>query len=139
MSKWTMVAAVAALAGCAGMRTMGDGDFASGHWAGEIDRNGSAQPFAVDIVRENGAYSGQVRSTAAFGTGSLENVAVRGDQVSFETDQLRFVGAVKGSTLAGTVTHKPDDAPAGEFSVTDKDRNEIHYSPASEWSPFDIR
>src|SRR5205823_3757012 len=74
MVKWTMVAMVAALAGCAGMRTMGDGDFASGHWIGEIDRDGSLQPLLLDIARENGAYRGRVQSVAGVPARTLENV-----------------------------------------------------------------
>ena len=135
MLKWPMVAMVAALAGCAGMRTMGDGDFASGHWTGEIDRDGTVQPLSVDLARENGAYRGQVQSAAGVRARPLENVQVEGDQVRFETDKLRFVGQLKGSTLAGTVTHKPEDAPVGEFSVTSANGDSAAYSPASEWSP----
>jgi hypothetical protein len=137
MTKWTMVAMVAALAGCAGMRTMRDRDFASGHWIGEIDRDGSLQPFFLDIARENGAYRGQVQALEGVPGKPLENVEVQGDRVRFETDKLRFVGQIKGTTLAGTVTHKPEDAPVGEFSVTAADR--VVYSPASEWSPNDVR
>jgi hypothetical protein len=139
MTKWTMAALVVALAGCAGMRTLGDGDFASGHWAGQIDRNGSSQPLVVDIARDNGAYRGLVRSATGYQARPLENVEVQGDQVRFETDELRFVGQVKGATIAGTVTHKPEDARFGQFSVTAVDRDQAVYSPASEWSPFDIR
>lgn len=137
MVKWTMVAIVAGLAGCAGVRTFGGNDFASGHWIGEIDRDGSQQPFALDIARENGVYRGQVQSAEGVRAKSIENVEVQGDQVRFETDQLRFVGHLQGSTLAGTVTHKPEDAPVGEFSVTATDRQRSVYSPASEWSPFE--
>jgi hypothetical protein len=139
MAKWTMVAMVAALAGCAGMRTMGDGDFASGHWIGEIDRDGSLQPLLLDIARENGAYRGRVQSVAGVPARALENVEVQGDRVRFETDKLRFVGQLKGSTLAGTVSHKPEDAPVGEFSVSAADRDRVVFSPASEWSPNDIQ
>jgi hypothetical protein len=137
MVKWTMVAMVAALAGCAGVRTLGSNDFASGHWIGEIDRDGSQQPFALDIARENGVYRGQVQAADGVRARPLENVDVQGDQVRFETDNLRFVGHVNGGTLAGTVTHKPEDAPVGEFSVTATDRARSVYSPASEWSPFE--
>jgi hypothetical protein len=132
MSNWAMLAIVAATAGCAGMRTAGGADFASGHWIGEIDRDGSARPLALDIARENGAYRGQVQSVAGVGTGPLENVEVQGDRVRFETDELRFSGRVKGSTLSGTVTHKPEDAPVGEFSV--KSQTPAFW-PSSEWSP----
>ena len=137
MVKWTMVTMVAALAGCAGVRTLGSNDFASGHWIGEIDRDGSQQRFALDIARENGVYRGQVQSAGSVGARPIENVEVQGDQVRFETDKLRFVGHLKGSTLAGTVTHKPEDAPVGEFSVTATDHQRSAYSPASEWSPFE--
>jgi hypothetical protein len=139
MTKWTLVAVVAALTGCAGMRTMGDNDFASGHWVGEIDRDGSLQPLLLDIARENGSYRGQVQSVAGARGRLLETVAVQGDQVRFETDKLRFVGQLKGGTLAGTVTHKPEDTPVGEFSVSSDDHEGIVFSPASEWSPNDIR
>lgn len=135
MVKWTMVALVAGLAGCAEMRTMGDGDFASGHWTGEIDREGSVQPLSIDLARENGSYRGQLQSAAGVRARPIENVQVQGGQIRFETDKLRFVGQVKGSTLAGTVTHKPENAPVGEFSVTAADRDSVAYSPASEWSP----
>jgi hypothetical protein len=132
MSKWTMLAMVAATAGCAGMRTGGQADFASGHWIGEIDRDGFARPFSLDIARENGAYHGQVQSVADADPRPLENVEVQGDRVQFETAELRFVGQVKGSTLAGTVTHKPEDAPVGEFSA--KSQTPVYW-PSSEWSP----
>ena len=132
MTKWTMMAILVALAGCAGAQTMRQRGFASGHWVGEIDRDGSLQPLSLDIESENGAYRGEWRSVAGVRSRPLENVDVQGDEVRFETDKLRFLGHLSGSTLSGTITHKPADVPFGEFSVTSgRDR----YSPGSEWSP----
>jgi hypothetical protein len=132
MSNWTMLAILAATAGCAGMRTGGEADFASGQWIGEIDRGGFARPLSLDIARENGAYRGHVQSATDAGPRLLENLEVNGDRVQFETAELRFTGQVKGSTLSGTVTHKPEEAPVGEFSV--KSQTPVFW-PSSEWSP----
>ena len=132
MTRWAMMAILAALAGCAGAQTTWQRDFASGHWVGEIDRDGSLQPLSLDIKRENGVYRGEWRPVEGVRSRPLENVDVQGDDVRFETDKLRFQGHLSGSTLAGTVTHKPADAPFGEFSVTS---GRAGYSPGSEWSP----
>jgi len=132
MSKRTIAAMAAALTGCAGMRTMEELDFASGRWVGEIDHGGAVQPLSFDIARENGVYRGQLRSIAGVGGRPLENLEVQGDQVGFETDELRFAGHITRSTLAGTVSQKPSGAPFGEFSVITYARD---HSPSSEWSP----
>ena len=132
MSKRTMAAIATALTGCAGMRTMEELDVASGHWMGEIDHAGAVQPLSFDIARDNGAYRGQLRSVAGVPGGPLENLEVQGNQVRFETDELRFLGHVTGSTLAGPVTQQPSGAPFGKFSVMTYARD---YSPSSEWSP----
>jgi hypothetical protein len=132
MSKRPIAAIAAALTGCAAIRTMQELDFASGHWTGEIDHGGAVQPLSFDIARDNGAYRGQLRSVSGAPGRALENLEVQGDQVRFETDELRFVGRVTGRTLAGPVTQKPSGAPFGEFSVITYARD---YSPSSEWSP----
>lgn len=132
MRSLTTMAVLAALAGCAGVQGTQAREFAAGHWTGEIDRDGWVQPLAIDIQQENGTYRGELRSLGA--GKSLESVEVRGDQVRLETDKLRFVGHVNGSTLSGTVATKPSDAPAGEFSVTSADSAPAVYSPGSEWS-----
>ena len=132
MTRWTMMAILAALAGCAGVQTTRQRDFASGHWVGEIERDGTLQPLSLDIERENGVYRGEWRPVAGVRSRPLENVDVQGDEVRFETDKLRFQGHLSGGTLSGTVTHKPADAPFGEFSVTS---GRGHDSPGSEWSP----
>ena len=129
MRSLTTMAVLAALAGCAGVQGTQGREFAAGHWTGEIDRDGWVQPLAIDIQQENGTYRGELRSLGA--GKSLESVEVRGDQVRLETDKLRFVGHVSGSTLSGTVANKLADAPAGEFSVTSAP---AVYSPGSEWS-----
>jgi hypothetical protein len=141
MTRWMVVALVAALAGCAGVQrqwsspsTVGQRD-ASGHWVGELDRDGWLQPLAVDIEQENGAYRGELRSAAGVRSRPLESVNVQGEEVRFETDKLRFVGHVSGSILSGTVTQKPADARFGDFSVSQEEPERTVYSPASEWAP----
>lgn len=135
MTKWTMMAILAALAGCAGVQRSQQRDFGAGHWKGEIERDGSAQPVSFEIDGENGVYRGEWRSAAGLRSKPLENVQVRGDEVRFETDKLRFVGHVTGSTLSGTVTQKPADSPFGEFFVISDDPNPGTYSTGTEWSP----
>ena len=130
MTGWKTVAILTALTGCAGVQTTGQRD-ASGHWVGELDRDGWLQPLALDIERENGAYRGEWRSAVGVRSRPLESVQVQGEEVRFETDKLRFVGHVSGNTLSGTVTEKSADAPVGEFVVT---QEEVH-NHASEWSP----
>ncbi len=133
MSRWTMMMVLAALAGCAGASPTRQRDFASGHWVGEIERNGSFQPLSLDIERENGVYRGEWQSVAGVRSRPLENVDVQGDEVRFETDKLRFLGHLSGSTLSGTVTDKPADATFGEFSVTSEEG--VVHPAESEWSP----
>jgi hypothetical protein len=134
MTRWTMMMVLAALAGCAGASTTTrQRDFASGHWVGEIERNGSFQPLSLDIERENGVYRGEWQSVAGVRSRPLENVDVQGDEVRFETDKLRFLGHLSGSTLSGTVTDKPADATFGEFSVTSEEG--VVHPAESEWSP----
>jgi hypothetical protein len=128
----TMTILAVALAGCAGVPTMRQRNLASGRWSGEIDRDGWLQPLSLDIDGENGAYRGEWRSVAGVRSRPLENFAVQGDEVRFETDKLRFVGHVTGSTLSGTVLQKSADTRFGEFSVT---RDGEAYLPGSEWAP----
>src|SRR5438874_11959833 len=106
MTKLTMMAILVALAGCAGAQATRQRDFASGHWVGEIDRDGSLQPLSLHIESENGAYRGGWRSVAGVSSRPLEDVDVQGDGVPFENDKVRFLGHLSGSTLAGTVAHK---------------------------------
>src|SRR5512140_2926201 len=131
MTRWTMMAVLAALAGCAGVQAP-QRDSGAGHWKGEIDRDGSLQPVSFEIDGENGVYRGEWRSVAGLRSRQLENVQVQGDEVRFETDKLRFVGHVSGSTLSGTVTHKPADSPFGEFFVISDDPEPGTYSTGSE-------
>src|SRR5437763_15653237 len=105
MTKGTMMAILVALAGCAGAQTMRQRDFASGHWVGEIDRDGSLQPLSLDIESENGAYRGEWRSVARVGSRARENVDVQGDEVRLKTDKLRVVGPVSANTLSSTISH----------------------------------
>lgn len=135
MTRWTMMAVLAALAGCAGVQASQQRDFGAGHWKGEIDRDGSLEPVSFEIDGENGVYRGEWRSVAGLRSRQLENVQVQGDEVRFETDKLRFVGHVSGSTLSGTVTHKPADSPFGEFFVISDDPERGTYSTGSEWAP----
>jgi hypothetical protein len=133
MTRWTMMMVVAALAGCAGAQATRQRDFASGHWVGEIERNGSFQPLSLDIERENGVYRGEWQSVAGVRSRPLENVDVQWAEVRFETEKLRFLGHLSGSTLSGTVSDKPADAPFGEFSVTSEEG--VVHPAESEWSP----
>jgi hypothetical protein len=135
MTRWTMMAILAALAGCAGVQASQRRDLGAGQWKGEIDRDGSAQPVSFEIDGENGVYRGEWRSPAGLRSRQLENVQVQGDEVRFETDKLRFVGHVSGSTLSGTVTHKPADSPFGEFFVISDEPQGGNHSSGSEWSP----
>jgi hypothetical protein len=137
MSGWKAIAVVAALTGCAGVQTRPQRDSASGHWIGEIDRDGWRQVVSLDIESDNGAYRGQWQPVKATPKQALENVDVQGDQVRFETDKLRFVGHVSGSRLSGTVTDKVADAPIGEFAAT-HDPQRVVYDPGSEWSIPDL-
>src|SRR5690242_17854747 len=105
MSRWMTMALVAGLAACAGVKTVGQRD-ASGQWIGEIDRGGQRQAVSLDLHREGGAYRGQLRQI-----GESAEAQQRGDEVRFETEELRFVGHVEGSRLSGTVTDKRADAP----------------------------
>jgi len=134
MTGWKTVAIVTALAGCAGVQTTGQRD-ASGHWVGEIDRDGWLQPLALDIERENGAYRGEWRPAVGVRSRPLESVQVQGEEVRFETDKLRFVGHVSGSTLSGTVTQRATDARFGAFSVSQEKTDRAAYSRGSEWAP----
>jgi hypothetical protein len=134
MTRWTMMAMVAALAGCAGVQASQQRDLGAGHWIGEIDRDGASQPLALEIDGENGVYRGEWRSATGLRSRPLENVLVQGDEVRFETDKLRFVGHRSGSTLSGTVTHKPAGAPFGEFFVISDAGEQGTYSTGSEWS-----
>jgi hypothetical protein len=132
MTGWKTIAMLASLAGCAGVQTTRQTDFAPGRWIGEIDHDGFLQPLALDIERQDDAYRGEWRS--AVRSRPLENVEVQGDQVRFETDKLRFVGHVSGSTLSGTVSDKGANARLGEFSVTQGEPGRAVYNPGSEWS-----
>jgi hypothetical protein len=135
MTGWKTVAILAALTGCAGVQTTGQRD-ASGHWVGEIDRDGWLQPLALHIEREGGgAYRGEWRSAVGVRSRPLESIQVQGEEVRFETDKLRFVGHVNGGTLSGTVTQKPADARFGEFSVSQEEPDRAAYNPGSEWAP----
>jgi hypothetical protein len=134
MSGWKAIAVVAALTGCAGVQTAQQRSFASGHWVGEVDRDGWTQAVALDIENDHGALRGQWRSVRDTPKQAIQNVDVQGDEVRFETDKLRFVGHVNGSWLSGTLTDKIAAAPVGELSAINTDR----YSPASEWAPPEL-
>ena len=127
MSRWMTMALVAGLAACAGVKTVGQRD-ASGQWIGEIDRGGQRQAVSLDLQREGGSYRGQLRPI-----GESAEAQQRGDEVRFETEELRFVGHVEGSRLSGTVTDKRADAPAGELSAIHAEEPTL-YSAGSEWS-----
>lgn len=135
MTRWTMMGILAALAGCAGVQASRQGDLEARQWRGEIDRDGSSQPFSLEIEGEDGVYRGELRPVAGLRSRPLENVRVEGDEVRFETDELRFVGHRNGSTLSGTVTHKAPDSPFGEYFVIPDDPERGTYSTGSEWSP----
>src|SRR5690242_3526227 len=111
MSKWMTMALVAAMAGCAGVRSAGQHD-ASGQWIGEIDRDGQRQAVSLDLQREGGEYRGELRPI-----GDAPDARQHGDEVRFETQQLRFVGHVEGSRLSGIITDKRVEAPVGELSA----------------------
>jgi hypothetical protein len=133
MSALKTIAVLVALSGCAGVQAVRDGGAASGHWVGEIDRDGWRQPVSLDIESENGAWTGQWRAVRESPKQAIENVEVQGGEVRFETDKLRFVGHVSGSTLSGRVTDKVADAPVGELSAVQAPAREA-YSSGSEWS-----
>jgi len=134
MSGWKTIAVAVALTGCAGVQTAQQRSFASGHWVGEVDRDGWTQPVALDIESDHGALRGQWRTVKETPKQAIRNLAVQGDEVRFETDTVRFVGHVDGSRLSGTLTDKLAAAPLGELSAINTDR----YSPASEWSPPEL-
>lgn len=120
MTGWKVVAVLMAVTGCAGAGrfTMPGPELASGHWSGSIDRDGWWRPLFLDIEREQGAWRGKWRSLVAGPSMALEDLEVQGDEVRFETGQLRFVGHLVGDTLSGTVIDVPAGTPAGEFSVS---------------------
>jgi hypothetical protein len=130
MRIWKAMAILAAVAGCAGARSVQNTNSALGHWDGEIDHGGFSQAIALDIENENGVYFGEWQPAVGLPSKPLENVEVHGDEVRFETDRLRFVGHVTGSRLAGTVTDKVANAPVGEFSVNS--------SNPTRWHPYAI-
>jgi hypothetical protein len=131
MKLWKAIAIIAAVGGCASARTAPYNNSALGHWDGEIDHAGLSQAIAFDIDSDNGAYSGEWQPAVNLPSRPLENVEVRGDEVRFETDRLRFVGHVAGGTLAGTVTDKVANEPVGEFSV-----NSSSSPAAAAWNPY---
>jgi hypothetical protein len=131
MNALKTMAILAALAGCAGAQTNQRREPGSGRWTGAIDGNGWTQPLSFDLERQNGIWRGEWGSVVGAPIKPLEHVDVQGDEVRFETNKLRFVGHVSGSTLSGTVSQKAANAAAvGEFSVV-QDIPAAH-SPASE-------
>src|SRR3982751_2772335 len=125
MTGWTTIAVLAAVTGCAGVQRMPQRDSASGHWIGEIDRDGWLQPLSLEIDRGESGYRGEWRPAVGLGSRPLELVEVHEEDVRCDTDKLRCVGHVNGSTLSGKVTNKLEDAAFGEFSVT-QDGSPIH-------------
>jgi len=132
MNRWMKIAIVAALAGSAGVQAQQRRDLAAGAWRGVIDGEGWTQPLAIDLDPQGSGWRGEWRSYAGGPSKPLQNVDVHGDQVRFETDKLRFVGQVSGSTLSGTVSRKVDGDSVGEFSVAHDVGGFDHYNPASE-------
>jgi hypothetical protein len=132
MSRWMTIAVAATVAGCAGAQVNGNHD-ASGHWIGEIERDGRRQAVALEIEREGGSYRGQLRPVDETGKSGVAAPNAADDEVRFETEQLRFVGHVDGSRLSGRVTDKVADAPIGELSAVHA-QEAAPYSSASEWS-----
>jgi hypothetical protein len=133
MASLKVIALLASLTGCAGVQPMAQRDFISGHWTGAIDSDGWMQRVSLDLQRENDAYRGAWRPAEKASEQALANVEVKGDEVRFETDKLRFVGHVSGSTLSGTVSDKLADSQVGAFSVTHE--GSTLFSPGSEWAP----
>lgn len=133
MSGWKTIAVVAAMTGCAGVQTAQQRNSASGHWIGEVDRDGWSQAVALDIESDAAGWRGQWRAVRETPKQALESVDVQGTRVRFETEKLRFVGHVQGSRLSGTVTDKVADAPLGELSATHA-ADPVEYSSGSEWS-----
>jgi len=131
MRTWKAVA-ILAVAGCAGAPPVRYSNSPLGHWDGQVDQAGLSQTIAVDIVNEKGGYSGQWQPGIDLPKRPLENVEVQGDAVRFEIDRLRFVGHVADSKLAGTVTDKAANAPAGAFLLRPPS------PPAPSWNPFPI-
>ena len=131
MSRWTMIAMMFVLAGCAAVQKAPEGDAASGHWTGEIERDGWSRPVSFDLARDGNAWHGQWKSLQEGPGEELENVAVRGSEVRFETEKLRVVGRVTGSRLRGTVTDKDGQESPAEIAVT----NQPTFTPSSEWAP----
>ena len=117
MSGWKMVAVVVAATGCAGAQRMPANDVASGHWIGEIDRNGWRQPVSFDLERDGGAWRGEWQSVKESPGQPVENLEVQGRDVRFETASLRVVGQVDGARLTGTVVDKvaKDRGPMDRF------------------------
>jgi len=124
-----LIVILAAAAGCATMHPASSRDLAAGHWSGQIDRDGWLQPLSLDIENDDGTYRGEWRASAGIASEPLQKVDVSGDTVRLETDQLLFVGRIRGSKLSGTVSHKGTDGADGQFSVI---HDEVEHNPGSE-------
>jgi len=125
VTKGKVVAVLAALTGCAGAGsfTMNSADTPAGHWDGSIGRDGWTRPLSLDIEREGETWRGRWTSLQQGPGIALQQLEVRGGEVLFETNTLRFSGRVTGDKLFGTVTDLPAGGPAGEFALTREDPN----------------
>src|SRR3954447_21350089 len=117
MSAWKAIAVLAAVTSCAGVQRTAEADLASGHWIGEIDRNGWRQPVALDLERDGEAWHGQWRAVRDGSGQAFESVEVQGHDARSETGKPRFCGRGPGPTLGGGVTDKVGEEPVGELSA----------------------
>src|SRR3954462_15881708 len=114
MSAWKAIAVLAAVTSCAGVQRTAEADLASGHWIGEIDRNGWRQPVALDLERDGEAWHGQWRAVRDGSGQGLESGEGEGQDARCETGKPRFAGQVTGPPLRGGVTKKVGEEPVGE-------------------------
>jgi hypothetical protein len=124
MTGWrSIVVLVALLAGCATPRndTQRGTGFATGQWDGSMDRDGWSRPLFLHIERDGGMWHGKARTFVEGPSIELKQLEIRDDEISFETDSLRFIGRVSGDTFSGTVVDVRTGAPAGEFSLSRDD------------------
>jgi hypothetical protein len=131
MTGWKTIAIAVALTGCAGVQTTRQTEFASGHWAGELDRGGWHQAVSLDLERDGAAWRGEWLPASEHVAQPLENVELQGRELRFDTGTLRFVGSVDGARLSGTVTDGAANVPVGELSAT----KQPEFFPSPEWGP----
>jgi hypothetical protein len=110
--------ALALTAACAAGSKSSKPDRVSGVWSGTIDRDGWERHFSLNIANANGSYGGSWMSMESQPGMTIDTVAVEGDDVRFQLNNLAFAGHVNGRKLSGSVTDARSGAPSGEFTLT---------------------